>query len=99
MNNRIYLMIFAILVGSTAGEVSLINHQVESLLRLSQPLSPVVISTIILALAGMKAALVALFFQHLKAEPKALSSIVLLALLAIVPLLTISFLQIPHTFH
>ncbi len=63
------------------------------------PLSPVVISTIILALAGMKAALVALFFQHLKAEPRALSSIVLLALLAIVPLLTLSFLQIPHTFH
>jgi len=98
MNNRIYLVIFAILVGSTAGEVSLINHQIESLLRLS-PLSPVVVSTIILALAGMKAALVALFFQHLKAEPRALSSIVLLALLAIVPLLTISFLQIPHTFH
>jgi len=89
MDNRIYLVIFAILVGSTAGEVSLIRS----------PLSPVVISTIILALAGMKAALVALFFQHLKAEPRALSSIVLLALLAIVPLLTLSFLQIPHTFH
>ncbi|TMI43553.1 hypothetical protein E6H16_05295 [Candidatus Bathyarchaeota archaeon] len=89
MDNRIYLVIFAILVGSTAGEVTLIRSS----------LAPVVISTIILALAGMKAALVALFFQHLKAEPKALSSIVLLALLAIVPLLTISFLQIPHTFH
>jgi len=89
MDNRIYLVIFAILVGSTAGEVTLIRSS----------LAPVVISTVILALAGMKAALVALFFQHLKAEPKALSSIVLLALLAIVPLLTISFLQIPHTFH
>jgi len=89
MDNRIYLVIFAILVGSTAGEVTLIRSS----------LAPVVISTIILALAGMKAALVALFFQHLRAEPKALSSIVLLALLAIVPLLTISFLQIPHTFH
>ena len=89
MDNRIYVVIFAILVGSTAGEVTLIRSS----------LAPVVISTIILALAGMKAALVALFFQHLKAEPKALSSIVLLALLAIVPLLTISFLQIPHTFH
>ena len=89
MDNLIYLVIFAILVGSTAGEVTLIRSS----------LAPVVISTIILALAGMKAALVALFFQHLKAEPKALSSIVLLALLAIVPLLTISFLQIPHTFH
>ena len=77
MDNRIYLVIFAILVGSTAGEVTLIRSS----------LAPVVISTIILALAGMKAALVAL------------SSIVLLALLAIVPLLTISFLQIPHTFH
>jgi cytochrome c oxidase subunit IV len=89
MDNRIYLLIFAILVGSTAGEVTLIRSS----------LAPVVISTVILALAGMKAALVALFFQHLKAEPKALSAIVLLALLAIVPLLTISFLQIPHTFH
>jgi cytochrome c oxidase subunit 4 len=89
MDNRIYLLIFAILVGSTAGEVTLIRSS----------LAPIVISTVILALAGMKAALVALFFQHLKAEPKALSSIVLLALLAIVPLLTISFLQIPHTFH
>jgi cytochrome c oxidase subunit IV len=89
MDNRIYLLIFAILVGSTAGEVTLIRSS----------LAPVVISTVILALAGMKAALVALFFQHLKAEPRALSSIVLLALLAIVPLLTISFLQIPHTFH
>ena len=89
MNNRIYLVIFAILVGSTAGEVSLIRSS----------LSPALISTIILALAGMKATLVALFFQHLKAEPRALSSIVLLALLAIVPLLTLSFLQIPHTFH
>ena len=89
MDNRIYFVIFAILVGSTAGEVTLIRSS----------LAPVVISTIILALAGMKAALVALFFQHLKAEPKGLSSIVLLALLAIVPLLTISFLQIPHTFH
>jgi cytochrome c oxidase subunit IV len=89
MDNRIYLLIFAILVGSTAGEVTLIRSS----------LAPAVISTVILTLAGMKAALVALFFQHLKAEPKALSSIVLLALLAIVPLLTISFLQIPHTFH
>ncbi len=89
MDNRIYLLIFAILVGSTAGEVTLIRSS----------LPPVVITTVILGLAGMKAALVALFFQHLKAEPRALSSIVLLALLAIVPLLTISFLQIPHTFH
>ncbi|HZD12571.1 MAG TPA: cytochrome C oxidase subunit IV family protein [Candidatus Binatus sp.] len=85
---KIYLLIFAILVGSTAGEVTLIQTN----------LGYGVIATIIIALAGAKAVLVALFFQHLKDEPKALSSIVLLALLAIVPLLTLSFLQI-HAFH
>ena len=89
MNVRVYIIVFAILVGSTAGEVSLIRSG----------LSAELIASVILALAGAKAALVALFFQHLKDEPKAISSIVLLALLAIVPLLTISFLQIPHTFH
>ncbi len=88
MSVKIYLVIFAILVGSTAGEVTLIHSA----------LSAALISTIILLLAGMKAALVALFFQHLKDEPKALSAIVLLALVAIIPLLTLSFLQI-HPFH
>ncbi len=88
MTVRTYLVIFAILVGSTAGEVNLIHSG----------LSAALVSTIILLLAGFKAGLVALFFQHLKDEPKALSSLMLLALLAIIPLLTLSFLQI-HPFH
>jgi caa(3)-type oxidase subunit IV len=53
-----------------------------------------VLITSIIGLAGVKAVLVALFFQHLKDEPKAISSIVLFGFTAVILLITLSLLSI-----
>ncbi|MCS4538105.1 MAG: cytochrome C oxidase subunit IV family protein [Thaumarchaeota archaeon] len=79
-----YSAIFAILIGSTVFELILIG----------QPLSQQVLITSIIGLAGVKAVLVALFFQHLKDEPKAISSIVLFGFTAVILLITLSLLSI-----
>ncbi|HEY4673495.1 MAG TPA: cytochrome C oxidase subunit IV family protein [Nitrososphaerales archaeon] len=79
-----YSAIFAILIGSTVFELILIG----------QPLSRQMLITSIIGLAGVKAVLVALFFQHLKDEPKAISSLVLFGFMAVILLITLSLLSI-----
>ena len=79
-----YSVIFAILIGSTVFELILIG----------QPLPRQTLITSIIGLTGVKAVLVALFFQHLKDEPKAISSLVLFGFMAVILLITISLLSI-----
>ena len=80
----VYSVIFAILIGSTVLE----------LMILGQPLSRQLLIVSILGSAGVKAVLVALFFQHLKDEPKAISSLVLFGFIAVILLITLSLLSI-----
>ncbi len=79
-----YSVIFAILIGSTIFELML----------LGQPVARQTLVISILGLAGVKAVLVALFFQHIKDEPKAISSLVLFGFVAVILLVTISLLSI-----
>jgi cytochrome c oxidase subunit 4 len=79
-----YSVIFAILMGSTVLELMLI----------AQPMPQSLLITSILGLAGVKAVLVALFFQHLKDEPKGISSLILFGFVAVILLITLSLLSI-----
>ena len=88
MSVKVYSMVFAILIGSTAFE----------LLILGQPMARSVLVTFIMGLAGVKALFVALFFQHLKDEPRSVSSLVLLGLVSAMILMTLSLLSI-SAFH
>ena len=80
----VYSVIFSILMGSTVLELMLIGQPV--------PRQLLIIS--IIGLTGVKAVLVALFFQHLKDEPKAISSLVLFGFAAVILLVAISLLSI-----
>jgi cytochrome c oxidase subunit 4 len=80
----IYSVIFAILMGSTVFELILIGL----------PMSRQLLLISIIGSAGVKAVLVALFFQHLKDEPKAISSLVLFGFAAVILLITLSLLSI-----
>jgi len=80
----VYSAIFSILMGSTVLELMLIGL----------PVSRQLLIISIIGLAGVKAVLVALFFQHLKDEPKAISSLVLFGFVAVILLVTISLLSI-----
>ncbi|MBI2125713.1 MAG: cytochrome C oxidase subunit IV family protein [Thaumarchaeota archaeon] len=84
MSIKVYSSIFAVLIGSTAFELAIIG----------QPLARNVLVTSVMGLAGIKALLVALFFQHLKDEPRSVSSLLLLGLVAAFILLTLSLLSI-----
>ena len=88
MSVKVYSTVFAILIGSTAFE----------LLILGQPMARSVLVTFIMGLAGVKALFVALFFQHLKDEPRSVSSLVLLGLVSAMILMTLSLLSI-SAFH
>lgn len=88
MSVKVYSMVFAILIGSTAFE----------LVILGQPLARSVLVTFIMGLAGVKALFVALFFQHLKDEPRSVSSLILVGLVAVMILMTLSLLSI-SAFH
>ncbi len=79
-----YIAVFAVLVGSTAVELFMIGL----------PLPRNLVTTLIMGLAGMKALLIALFFQHLKDEPRVLSVLVLLPLVAAAALITISMASV-----
>jgi len=50
--------------------------------------------SILLGLAGMKAILIAMFYQHLKYEPRSLSSWVIIGLVIASLLMSLSFLQL-----
>lgn len=89
MSIRAYIAVFALLVGSTAGELGLIGVQ---------GLSRELIVTSLIALASVKAVLVALFFQELKDEPRPLGIMLLVGIVILMGLLTVSFIQL-HPVH
>ena len=86
MSARIPVAVFSALIAMTAGELALINLS----------LSASVIVTSLIGLAGVKALLIAIFFQDLKDEPRALSSVLLVGLGIAMLLMVITFLQV-HT--
>ena len=95
----LYLLVFAILVGSTDIEVNIVTFYPSasnsvSLLFGTIALSYGVIVSILLGLAGMKALLIALFYQHLKYEPRSLSLWVLIGLVMASLLMSLVFIQL-----
>jgi len=90
MSTKVYIAVFSILVGVTAAELLLIGYQ---------GLSRTLTTTTLIGLAGFKAILVAGFFQHLKDEPRPLSTLMVTGLVIAMALISISFLQLhpPHT--
>ena len=89
MSVKVSLAVFAALVVSTAAELNLIGLKL---------LSTVATNTTLIGLAGVKALLIALFFQDLKDEPKSLSSVLVLGLIIASLLMSITFLQL-HPIH
>ena len=77
---------FAILVGGTDIEFNLAT------LQATIPYNYYV--SILLGLAGMKAILIAMFYQHLKYEPRSLSSWVIIGLVIASLLMSLSFIQL-----
>jgi cytochrome c oxidase subunit 4 len=82
---RVYLAVFGVLIGVTAGELALIG--VPGISRTTT-------ITTLIGLAGVKALLVAAFFQHLKDEPRPLSTLLLVGLVIATALMSVSFLQL-----
>jgi cytochrome c oxidase subunit IV len=82
----LYLLVFAILVGGTDIEFNLAT------LQASIPYGEYV--SILLGLAGMKAILIAMFYQHLKYEPRSLSSWVIIGVVIASLLMSLSFIQL-----
>lgn len=76
------------LIAITAGELGLITLNLWTGITI----------TSLIGLAGVKALLIAMFFQDLKDEPRALSSVLLLGLIIAMVLIVISFLQF-HPIH
>jgi cytochrome c oxidase subunit IV len=86
--NYLYLIVFALLIAETDIEVNL-----SSVI----PAYNVYVS-ILLGIAGTKAILIAMFYQHLKYEPRSLSSWVILGLVIASILMSLSFVQL-HVGH
>ncbi len=84
----LYLLVFAILIGETDVEVNLSSIILNSSLYVS----------VLLAIAAVKAILIAMFYQHLKYEPRALSSWVIVGLVIASLLMGLSFVQL-HVTH
>ena len=77
---------FAILVGGTDIDFNLAT------LQATIPYNYYV--SVLLGLAGMKAILIAMFYQHLKYEPRSLSSWVIIGLVIASLLMSLSFIQL-----
>jgi cytochrome c oxidase subunit IV len=87
--NYLYLIIFAVLIGETDIEVNL-----------SSILSSTVYVTALLGIAATKAIMIAMFYQHLKYEPRSLSVWVILGIVIASILMSLSFVQLSfHSFH
>ena len=86
--NYLYLIIFAVLIGETDIEVNL-SSVIPSYNEFV---------TILLAIAGTKAILIAMFYQHLKYEPRSLSTWVIIGLVIASLLMGLSFVQL-HVGH
>jgi cytochrome c oxidase subunit 4 len=89
MSVRSYVLVFSLLIIITAIELVITNLEL---------LTRSLIVTTLIGLAGVKALFVAVFFQHLKDEPRSLSSLLLGGLVIAMVLLVISFLQL-HPLH
>jgi cytochrome c oxidase subunit IV len=87
--NYLYLIIFAVLIGETDIEVNL-----------SSVLSSTVYVTALLGIAATKAIMIAMFYQHLKYEPRSLSVWVILGIIIASILMSLTFVQLSfHSFH
>jgi len=87
--NYLYLIIFAILVGETDIEVNL-----------SSIISSTTYVTVLLGIAATKAILIAMYYQHLKYEPRSLSVWIILGIVIASILMSLSFVQLSyHSFH
>lgn len=86
--NYLYLLVFAVLIGETDIEVNL-----SSIISAYN-----VYVSVLLGIAGVKAILIAMFYQHLKYEPKSLSSWVIMGLVIATLLMSLSFVQL-HVTH
>lgn len=89
MSVRTYIIVFAVLIGVTAGELGLI-----SLPNISRDF----LVTTLIGLAVVKAALVVAFFQEVKDEPRPLSIMLIVGVVIVMALLSVSFLQL-HPIH
>ena len=88
--NYLYLIIFAILIGETDVEVNL--QQVFGLT------STYVV--ILLGIAATKALLIAMFYQHLKYEPRSLATWAILGIVIASILMSLTFVQLTfHSYH
>ncbi len=87
-SNYLYLLVFAVLIGETDIEVNL-----SSIISAYN-----VYVSVLLGIAGVKAILIAMFYQHLKYEPKSLSSWVIMGLVIATLLMSLSFVQL-HVTH
>jgi len=86
--NYLYLLVFAALIGETDVEVNLRSiFQAEN-----------VFVTVLLGIAGTKAILIAMYYQHLRYEPKSLSAWVIIGLVIASLLMGLSFVQL-HVGH
>jgi uncharacterized membrane-anchored protein len=97
--NYLYLLIFAILLGSTDVEVNIVALYPATVTGVTTLFGAIALSygaivSILLGLAGMKALLIALFYQHLKYEPRSLSSWVLIGLVMASLLMSLVFIQL-----
>jgi len=86
--NYLYLLIFAALIAETDIEVNLSSIIVSYNAYVS----------VLLGIAATKAILIAMFYQHLKYEPKSLSSWVIVGLVIASLLMGLSFVQL-HVGH
>ena len=86
--NYVYLLVFAALVGETDIEVNL-NSIIPAYNEYV---------TVLLGIAGTKAILIAMYYQHLRYEPKSLSTWVIIGLVIASLLMGLSFVQL-HVGH
>ena len=84
MKMGVYLIVFVVLIVSTIAELLLVGQNISRFWLIMS----------IIVLAGLKAVLIAVFFQHLKDEPKSLSTLLLLPLLGAVAFLFLSMVSV-----
>ena len=88
--NYLYLIIFAVLIGETDVEVNL-----QQVLGLTTTYV-----SVLLGIAATKAILIALFYQHLRYEPRSLSTWAILGLVIASILMSLTFVQLTfHSYH
>jgi len=97
--NYLYLIIFAVLIGETDVEVNLLSI-FNSLIENNPSLAYNLFVTVLLSIAATKAILIAMYYQHLKYEPRSLSVWIILGIVIASILMSLSFVQLSyHSFH